>query len=209
MSRVYDESDYHGVVDDNYRWYPFFAQRAEIIDDLFRDDYRNQITVVAGSGWGFLIEELSDRQWNQVYGLDASPYAVHTASNRELPTSASRVLEGDILSASDLQGFRSDVGRPWFVITEDVLPCAANIAEAETMLDNLRGFKRPPGDMCHIITPRDQTGVLQADGSVAYPWGGQVQMPGFLWLSTQEWLDLIGPGEPVMFTGSSEWVNTT
>lgn len=206
MSWIYDQADYEGVVDDQYRRYPYFATRATIIDNLFRADYRNQITVVAGGGWGYLVDELDQLQWNRVYSLDASSYAVNRGG-QELPTSASRILQGDILSPQDLQSFRSDVGRPWFIVTEDVLPCAESIAEAQMMLDNLRDFRRPPGDILHIITPRNSRGVLQEDGSVAYPWGEQVQMPGFLWLSEQEWVDLIGPDEVIVFTGSYEVVN--
>lgn len=200
MSRIYTQEDYEGVVDDQYRRYPFFATRADIVDALF-PEHRNEIVVVAGGGWGYLLDELDARQWNRVYSLDASAYAVNKGG-QEMPTKASRILQGDILNDQDLRNFRRDVGRPVFVITEDILPCAADVAEAQLMLDNLRGFRRPSGAMMHFITPRDELGVLQADGSVVWPWGEEVQMPGFLWLTEQEWLDLIGPDEPVVFTNA-------
>lgn len=209
MSRVYSEADYHGVVDDQYRRYPFFSDRAVRARGVLQAILTSKI-LIAGCGWGFLIEELTNQGFTDVWGCDASDYAVNTAAPRDIPSLSSRVLLGDVTSDQSMIDVANAAGLPGnnprfrACITEDILPCAETVEEAQQMLTVLRTRARA---LFHFITPRDQLGVLQPDGSVVWPWGEQAQMPGFLWLSEQEWIDLIGPGEGIVFAGSGEVVN--
>lgn len=202
MSRVYDQADYEGVVDDMYHKYVFFAERAALIDANF-PGRRSETTFIAGCGWGFLLEELDALGWGDLWGMDGSEYAVNDRAFSVLTSSlANRVFQGDITVQQDIQDARNRLGRPRFIVTEDVLPTADSEAEAQTMLTNLRDLLHPQGEMMHIVTPRDSKGVLQSDGSVAYPWGTVFQMPGLLWRSPAEWRTLIGPDERIWVTGS-------
>lgn len=213
MSLIYTEEDYHGVVDDNYRRYSFFSDRGIEFGNRWGGFQSNTI-LIAGCGWGFLVEQLMAQEgFTDVWGVDASEYSVNTAAPRELPQQyANRIILGNITSDSsirsvaDAAGIRG--GNPRFrgILTEDVLPCMEDMAELQQALTVLRARSQT---MAHIITPMMSDGERQPDGSVNAAWkqDGPVQMPGFLWLSQQEWIDAIGPGEPIMFTDSTEVVN--
>jgi hypothetical protein len=204
---VYSQADYEGVVDDAYRRYGHFSRRAQD----FQGRWNQLLTaknLIAGCGWGYLLDEMTTRGFTDLWGFDASAYAIQQAQIVLPVALRSRVFVADVLSTSDMQDMRQNAGlrgqqRFTGVLTEDLLPCAASVAEAQTMLANLRAISQ---SMAHIITPRDSEGVLQPDGSVIYPWGGQLQMPGFLWLSAAEWRAIIGSGERIFLTGTYEEV---
>lgn len=210
MSLIYAEEDYYGIVDDNYRRYSFFANRGIEFNNRW-NGFKNNTVLIAGCGFGFLIEELMEvHGFTDVWGCDASDYAVNTAAPRDLlPQYADRIQLGDItddasiIDVANAAGLKG--GNPRFraVLTEDVLPCMDNEAEAQQALSVLRGRSQ---SMAHIITPKMAGGERQPDGRVTYPGGEQI--PELLWLAQQEWLALIGPGEPILFTDSTEVVNT-
>lgn len=208
MSWIYSESDYNGYVDDQYHRYQFFADRGIVFNNQW-NSFKNNKILIAGCGYGFLIQELMENHgFTDVWGCDGSEYAVNVAAPANLPSQhASRVLLGDITSSADMQAVANAAGIPGgnpkfrAILTEDVLPCLTE-AEVPTALSVLRGRSQ---NMAHIITPQMQGSVKQPDGSTIYP--GGVQMPGFTWLTHQEWVDLIGTGEPIAFTDITELVN--
>lgn len=203
MSWIYSQADYQGIVDDNYREYDFFALRAAYFNGSW-NSFKNNSLLVAGCGYGYLVRQLMrDHAFTDVWGFDASAYVQSNPGNLE-PEYFSRILQADALGnlnsvrqAAGLKGNQSFRA----CVTEDVLPTAANEAEAQTMLSNLRGISQ---GMAHVITPyRPELGeVRQPDGSVTYP--GGVRMPGFLWLTIDEWRALIGPGEPIYHSETGE-----
>lgn len=208
MSLIYTESDYNGYIDDQYRRYSFFTDRGIIFNSQW-NGYKNNTLLIAGCGWGFLVQELMENHgFTDVWGCDASEYAVNIAAPANLPAQyASRILLGDITSDADMKSVANAAGIPGgnpkfrAILTEDVLPCLTQ-PEITTALSVLRGRSQ---DRAHIITPQIQGSAKQPDGSTIYP--GGVQMPGFTWLTHDEWLTLIGPGEPVVFTDQKTVVN--
>lgn len=208
MSWIYSEADYNGYVDDNYRRYPFFADRGIEFNRRW-NSIKTSTLLIAGAGWGFLVQELMEvHGFTDVWGCDASDYAVNVAAPRELPQQyADRVLLGDITDDVSMKQVANAAGikggNPKFraVLTEDVLPCLTD-TEIPTALSVLRGRTQ---DLAHIITPQMAGSERQSDGSTVYP--GGVQMPGFTWWTHDEWLTAIGTGEPIAFTDRDDVVN--
>lgn len=203
MARIYSREDYEGVVDDNYRRYESFDVRRMLMGQRW-NAFRNAKVLIAGCGYGFLVADLIADGFSDVWGCDASAWAIQRAKELH-PAIAVRFVQADITIRPQMNSLRSTAGlsgnqRFRATLTEDVLPCAANEAEAQAMLVELR---RITTDMAHIITPMYADGVKQPDGSVEAPWGGK-QMPGFLWLSVEEWRALIGPSEPIIPTSTYE-----
>lgn len=178
MSLVYDRDAYHGYIDSSYHRYPFFSHRAKMLDERF-SQYRDSRVLIAGCGWGYLLDELEKLGWERVYGFDASGYAVHEAAVRELPAPvSSRVFHHDIT-----------VGPPHgdaysLIVTENVLPCAEDEAEALLMVENLKRRLEVSGEMVHIITP--------ALDRVR-------QMSTFLWM-TRDWWESTLSDDHIIFT---------
>ena len=205
MSWIYNQADYTGVVDDNYREYDFIALRAQWANNSW-NAFKNNKILVAGCGYGFLVRQLMrDWQFTDVWGCDASSFVMTNPGNLE-PEYFSRIVQADITVRQQLNALRSTAGltgnqRFRAVVTEDVLPTAASEAEAQTMLGELRRISQ---SMAHVITPyRPELGEQrQPDGSVTYP--GGVRMPGFSWYSIDEWRAIIGPGEPIYHSETGE-----
>lgn len=208
MSWIYSEEDYNGIVDDQYRKYQFFTDRGIIFNNQWNGIKNNKI-LIAGCGWGFLIQELMEvHGFTDVWGCDASEYAVNVAAPANLPAQyASRVLLGNITSSAEMVAVANAAGIPGnnprfrAILTEDVLPCLTQ-QEIPTALSNLRARSQ---SVAHIITPQMQGSVKQPDGSTVYP--GGIQIPGFTWLTHQEWINIIGTSEPIAFTDTTELVN--
>lgn len=208
MAYIYTESDYNGYIDSQYRRYGFFADRGITFNNSW-NSLKNETLLVAGCGWGFLVQELmQEHGFTDVWGCDASDYAVNTAAPANLPSQyASRILLGSILSDTDIKAVANTAGiqggNPKFkaILTEDVLPCLTD-AEIPIALSVLRGRSR---SLAHIITPRMQGSTLQPDGSTTYP--GGMQVPELTWLTHEEWIAHIGSNDPIAFTDTTELVN--
>lgn len=206
MSRVYTANDYASAgnhtgdrltaySDDDYEaqiltWID--ARLATLTAGLAGLE-QNKI-LIAGCGLGHTLAHLMDSHgFTDVWGCDASAYAIARAQAL-WPQYASRFIQADVTVRQQVSAVRSAAGLSGnqqfrAVITEDLLPCATDVAEAQAMLTELRRAALGEG---HIITMLDPQGVQQPDGSVTYPWGGALQMPGYLWLTAAEWRTLIG-----------------
>lgn len=165
-----------------YRRYPFFTDRAASI----RGRYANTSIkiLVAGCGYGYLLDELTALGYTDVWGCDASAYAITKAQEVLPPALAARVIQADITVRSQVNALRSAAGlsgnqRFAAVITEDVLPVLTD-AEVQAALTELR---RATQAMLHIITPDSE---------------GADRTLGLNWKTTPEWHALIGV--------TSEWI---
>jgi len=191
VSWVFTEEDFHGEAYSEYRRYGFFADRGIEFNNQW-NGFKNNTLLIAGCGYGFLVQELMEEHgFNSVWGVDASQYAINNAPAGY----EDRMLLGDITVDQDIRDVANQAGlsggNPRFraILTEDILPCMDNEAEVEQALSVLRDRSQA---MAHIISPKlDNT------------W----QHPDMLWLTQQEWLDLIGPGEPILFTNNTEVSN--
>jgi 2-polyprenyl-3-methyl-5-hydroxy-6-metoxy-1,4-benzoquinol methylase len=159
---------------DQYRRYPYFGQRADWIAEHYP---RVKRVLVAGCGWGFLVEELV-RRGIDAWGIDAADYAIQKAA-RHVRGVAPRIRRGDVLNAG-IDGTYD------LIVTEDLLPCASDESEAVRMAAHVR---QHAGKVLHIVTPGDP-----ADPS---------KLPGVLWKSLEEWKSLVG-GDTVLSAESWE-----
>lgn len=208
MSWVYTQADYHGIVDDDYRRYTYFDVRRQFMGQRW-NAFRNNKILIAGCGYGYLVNDLMADGFNDVWGCDASAWGIQQAKALH-PHIANRFVQADVTVRQNLNNLRSVAGlsgnqRFRATLTEDLLPCAMSATEAQTMLTELR---RLTTDMAHIITTRftDPIYTKLPDGSIAFPDGTVVQMPGFLWLTVDEWRGVVGPGEPIIPTSTYEYV---
>jgi hypothetical protein len=209
MSWVYTQADYEGIVDSDYAanvatW--IADRRSRYANNL--NPFRNNKLLIAGCGYGYLVAGLMADGFTDVWGCDASAWAIQQAQALH-PAIAGRFVVADITVRQNLNALRAAAGlsgnqRFRAAVTEDVLPCAATEAEAQTMLTELR---RITTDMAHLITMRFPDGTLQPDGSVTAPWSVEpVQMPGFLWRSPAEWIAIINnAGEPIHDQYGTVW----
>jgi len=182
MSYIYTKEDYNGRVDTNYRKYSYFYERANLLSKE-HSEYKDYTTLIAGCAYGFLLEELDKQGWKDVWGVEASKYAVNEASPSILESHLSeKVLLGDITKSSDMDYVKSKIGKPMFIITEDVLPCAKNEEQVHIMLNELRNILQDEEVMCHFITPKIDN---------------KEQVEGFLWFSYEKWKDLINAEEKI------------
>jgi len=193
MSYIYTTEDYHGKVDTDYRRYPFLVERAKLLGSKF-NAIKNRLIVIAGCGFGYTVDELSSLGFTNVWGFDASKYAVEEASVRELSTdTASRIILADATRKDDMDNIVSELGRPYLVLDEDLLSCADTVEEAKLMLDNLRSMLHQRGQVVHVLTMRA--------GTVPHLPKGTEQMSGFLWLPPEEWREIIGPDGKIYVAG--------
>lgn len=188
MSYVYTEADYHGTVDTNYRRYPWFDDRGRWVHGKL-NSYLNSPVVVAGCGWGYLVEELLSLGFTDPWGFDASAYAISQAQAVLTAAAADRIVQADATVRADMDNLRSVAGLKGnksfdACITEDLLPCASSATEVDAMLTELRYVAK---NLAHIVTPRLDN---------------VPQDPQFLWLYPDEWRALIGPDEPIILVGT-------
>ena len=203
MSWIYSQSDYFGIVDDNYLQYE--AARRALRGPIFNSSlnaFKNSKILVAGCGFGGLVEELMNNWgFTDVWGCDASSYAIN---RNTYPSISSRLIQANCLVRNDLNNVKQAAGlsgnqRFRIIITEDLLPCMSNRQEVATCLTELRRIGQTVG---HIISVWDSSErsytYRHLDGSIRYTNGDIVmRMPGFLWLTQEEWRTEIG---------SSEWI---
>lgn len=194
MSYIYVSEDYHGRVDTEYRRYPFLVDRAKLYGSKF-NTIKDRLIIVAGCGFGYTVDELASLGFTNVWGFDASRYAVEEASVRELSTEqASRITLADATKKADMDNIVATLGRPYLVLDEDLLSCADTIEEAKLMLANLRSILHNRGQLVHVLTMRA--------GTVPHISEGTEQITDFLWLSPEEWREIVGPDEAIYVAGS-------
>lgn len=137
MGRSATREDFErGGLYSSYRRYPFFAQRADFIVERF--DPRS--VIVAGCGWGYLVDELVSRGVD-AWGIDISPYALAKAREVLPSRSVNRVLLGDAAAPSIDRRFD-------LAVTEDMLP-VCGLGEIYVVRDALRASSER---RLHIVT---------------------------------------------------------
>lgn len=209
MARLASPADFEaGVLYTDYRRYPFFAVRADRIVERFPTANR---ILVAGCGWGFLVDELIRRGKTNTWGADAAQYCKDRAqelvitARRDNPAEmefsfevSTRILVIDCSNRDSLASARTAMGltgstRLDLIVTEDCLSVCNSEAECQTWL---REARRITNAMCHILTP----------GNTGDPNDMAVRYPGLLWRTIPEWQAIVGSAtEPILETGTYQW----
>lgn len=154
MRHATAESFSDGTIYSAYGDAPAFAARADWLIGQYGTAGR---WLIAGCGWGFLVQALRARGVD-AYGVDASAWAIAQAP-LEIQ---GRLSVGDCADASAM----AQLGAFAVVVTEDMLPMAESEAEVAAVLAALRPIA---GRLCHIVTmehPGDQhtAALLWRDG---------------------------------------------
>lgn len=186
MARLATATDFFGGrLYDEYRRYPFFAQRADWILQKWPGVVGQKVAVVGCGPGAFLVEELVNRGVN-CFGLDAyTKNANHGfVTLAPAPAIAARcVLDADVTNNSDFNRFRSLAGlsgqqRFYLAVSEDVLPCLttqeANLA--------VSGMQNRSDRNLHILTINKSTTGTDPERDTTL---------GLNWLSLGAWKALI------------------
>lgn len=175
MARLATVEDFeNGPMYSNYHRYPFFAQRA----DLIRQRYPNAVRIlVAGCGYGFLVDELIQRGVN-AWGVDASVYATGKAAVVLSTNARPRVLRGNCAVRTDMDAVKSAAGlrtnqRFDLVVQEDLLPCCDTDAEVQAVVTELRRL----GPVLHLVWTHQD---------------GDTHTLPLLWYTAAEWRARLG-----------------
>lgn len=175
MSFVHERQDYEGGVYSEYgsSMQPYWS-RANQLDGIF-GACRKKSVLVAGCGYGFLVQTLMERNgFVDAWGCDASEFAVSMASESLPHEYAKRIFIAD---ARDLTRDYS------VIVSEDLLPCSESEEEARGMALAMAERSRM---VAHFITP------------VSY---NTKQDPRFLWRSPERWKEIVGPFQVVISGG--------
>lgn len=163
-----------------YTRYAFFGMRLDSLKQRFAPN--GQKLLVAGCGWGFLVDELLTAGYD-AWGCDASAYCVGKAPQVLPAASAARVRQADVLVAAQLDamaraaGLRGNPPRWDLLVTEDLLEMLTD-AEIPTALALLRARCR--ANLGHIVTPFD-------------PWEGANCDPRVNWKTYDQWRAIVSP----------------
>lgn len=174
---------YNPATGQGYRQYPFFQERIDSLKGRFAPN--GQKLLVAGCGWGYLVQ-LAVAAGYDAWGVDASAYAVGKAQAAIGAALAPRILQADVLNATQLRQAANAAGIPGgnprfaLLVTEDVLPCLTD-GEITTAVTNLRA--RCTSNLLHICT--------LADPSV-------VQDSRCNWKTGAQWKALLSPPDLVV-----------
>ena len=180
MSLLATQQDFeaNGLYSNYYRW-PLFRRRAEII----RQTYNPTTVLVIGCGWGFLVDELRNKNI-EAWGADLSEYAIRKA-HTEVPDSYRHIEKADGRNARHLQR----VGPGYFdlAVTEDVLTVCSNEQEVDRFVSAARAVS---DQTFHIVTcwlpEQDQ-----------YPEKVAGRDSRVLWKYEEEWTALVAP-DPIL-----------
>jgi hypothetical protein len=177
VGRLASAADFEdGALYSDYQRFAFFAWRAEWLVNRFGPTGK---WLVAGCGWGFLVDELL-KLGVDAWGVDPSPYAKAKATENLSAASAARVLQVDLTTRAQLASARSAAGltgnqRFDVTVTEDVLPVFSD-AEITVGLTELR---RVSNAIVHIVT-------AVPSGDLA------TRAVGLNWKTMVQWKTLVG-----------------
>jgi len=172
-----------------YERFPYFATRADMIRGRYAATSR---VLIAGCGWGYLVDELFARGIS-TYGCDLSSYAINKGKSI-LPNVSNRLFVGDCRSKASMDSVRTASGLTVstnanrnqtfdVIVTEDMLGVMDSEAEVQQVLTTLRGQGKT---LFHIIT------------CIAHPDDTAGRDPTLLWRTHDQWKAIIGNGELVM-----------
>lgn len=165
---------------------------------------------IAGVGYGFLMRKLIDKG-KTVAGIDASNFARGKASTLT-PAEMQLFIVDDCSrdsayrQAAQASGL-GNTGRFNLVVTEDLLPCASDDAEAVLFINAARGRATENiGQVLHIVTASKSGDVL---GNLANPpadlGSRTLRTARLLWHTLEAWKTLAG-NPPVGITET--WLDT-
>lgn len=197
MSRLASQADFYASYDqdgnkipgtgniyDEYRRYPFFAERATIVASLFPTSIGK--VVIFGCGFGYLVDELVQRGYD-AWGVEGADYARNKAAEVLPFGSANRVVLANMTNQSALNQVRNAAGlsgnqRFAVGISEDVLPVCTDETEARVALVAGHGIvSTTAGRMLHWIT----CSKPETQGDL------DTRLPGLLWRSRAQWAAII------------------
>lgn len=165
----------------DYRRYPFFAQDADFITARYPS---KGLVLVAGCGYGYLVDELATRGWD-AWGCDPSPWA-------QSQRISARIQAVDITDRTALGTLQTLAGSRFdLIVTEEVLSAMSD-AEVPAALTELRRIARPPArELFHIVTSAPEL----ASGPRA---DFRRDDLGLNWKTHADWVTAVGGSEPVM-----------
>lgn len=165
-SRIASENDFeNGELYTNYHRFPFFKTRAKLIEK----ECSGKI-LIAGCGWGFLIEECLELNLD-VWGIDASEYALQKAKENVNQSSLSRIFLANVFDdISSILKHANTTKFDWCV-TEDLLPVIKDFATNQA-IENMRKYANK---FLHIVTPK----IESSD-----------QHPDLTWKHIEEWKEI-------------------
>lgn len=173
MSFVHGREEYEGGVYSDYGPHLGYRARAHHLDGIL-GGLREKTILIAGCGYGFLVQAMMERNaFSDVWGCDASPFAVAKAQQVLPYEYARRVFRSDVF----------DLERDYdAIVSEDLLPCAESEEEAVAMAEAMASHARV---VVHFVTPRTSNPLDDR----------------FLWLLAHEWKRLIGPQQLLIAGG--------
>lgn len=177
MGRIASKEDFEeGGLYTEYIKFPFFEQRAEFI----LQNYSTTKTIlVAGCGWGYLVEELVTRGFD-TWGCDISDYAINKAIQVLPKEISTRIIKADITNKKQMKGICkiTQVDRFDLCITEDILPIM-KLYEIPLLLDALQSISKKA---IHIVSCSNPT----------IPGDLDRRDPSLIWKSRKEWESFLG-----------------
>lgn len=180
-----------GVLYDDYRRFPFFAERAAFIASRWPTSVGK--VCVFGCGFGYLVDELVQRGYD-AWGVEMADYARNKAAEVLPFASASRVVLANMANRAALSAVRTAAGltgnqRFGLAVSEDVLPVCTDEAEAQLGLAECRRIvSTTVGRFLHFITCTNPQNPDDLDA----------RLPGLLWRSPAQWRAIIGPGDVIV-----------
>lgn len=164
-----------GLYDPPYSDVPWLQAHAAEIQGRFA----NSPVLIVGVGYGYTIQHCLDLGLTNVYGCDASNYALTKATGVLSPEARARIVLGDATAPSGLAAARTLAGLKGntkfaAVVTEDLLGA---LTEAELPLA-LAECRRVGQVVLHIVTPKN------ADLN---------QDPSLTWKTMPGWKSLVAP----------------
>lgn len=184
--RLASKADFEGgALYTNYRRFPMFGWRAAWLTARYGTAGK---WLVAGCGWGYLVDELVALGVD-AWGIDASSYAVSKAQEAGTlaPGVGNRVVLIDATNRSQLASLRSTAGlsgsqRFTVIVTEDILPVLTD-SEASAVAAEAR---RVGTNICHVLT------ALRPDEDAAASIAAGMRVSGLNWKTLAQWKTLAG-----------------
>lgn len=164
-----------GLYDPPYQDYSFLREHASLIQGRFA----NNPVLIVGVGYGYTIQHCLDLGLTNVWGCEASDYALAKATEVLSPAARARIVKADVTANKGLDAARSMAGikgngKFAAVVTEDMLGCLTD-AEIPSALTECRRVSQV---VLHIVMP------LNPDGNPD---------PTLNWKTSQDWKTTVSP----------------
>lgn len=170
-----------------------YQRRRDVIASQFGPPDGRSLSI-AGCGYGYLVDELTDDGWTNCAGFDDGVWCLTRILAGELPASKKLlVVKADVLDETgpeSTQTVKQQFGitgqnKIDLVISEDLLPCLSD-AELTTALENMRDMAT---SVAHIVT------VVDTDQN-----GQEFQPPG-TYMSAAD----LHPGQELNWKTAAAW----